>query len=120
MTTDSAHLDFLRAVGARLAEVRRARQLTQEQLAELVGVDPQTIQRAETGRTALSLVRLRTIAQALGIALAELFAVEDGQLASVPESPWPEDEMQAAIAFKAIPAERRVWAVKMLRALGGE
>jgi hypothetical protein len=29
------------------------------------------------------------------------------------------DEIQAAVAFKAIPAERRPWALKVLKALGG-
>lgn len=119
MSTDLDHRDFLRALGARLAEIRRARKLTQEQLAEMVGVDPQTVQRAETGRTALSLVRLRSIAHTLGVSLAELFTVE-GELGSIPDSPWSDDEMQAAVAFQAIPAERRGWAVKVLRALGGE
>ena len=118
MSNKSDHREFLRAVGTRLSEVRRDRGLTQEQLAELVGVDPQTIQRAETGRTALSLLRLRAIARALGVGLAELFTAEDGQLSGVPEAPWVDDELQAAVAFKAIPEDRRRWAVKVLRALG--
>jgi len=118
MNTEADHREFLRALGARIAEFRRARKLTQEQLAELVGVDPQTIQRAETGRTALSLLRLRSIASALGGTLAELLSTGDGQLNSVPESPWPDDELRAALAYRAIPTERKPWAVKMLKALG--
>ena len=84
---------------ASIGQLRRARRsapkLTQEQLAELAGVDPQTVQRAETGRTALSLVRLRSVVGTLGVSLAELFAVEDGELGSIPEDPWGDDEMRA-------------------------
>jgi len=111
------HRDFLRALGARLAQIRRERGLTQEQLAELAGVDPQTIQRAENGRTALSLVRLRGIAKVLGVGLADLFGAEQ---ASVPEAPWGKGELQALAAFRAIPADRRHSAVKVLKAMSEE
>ena len=60
---DGNQRKFLTDLGARLAAVRRERGLTQEQVAEVVGVDPQTIQRAENGRTSLSLARLSCPAQ---------------------------------------------------------
>ena len=63
-------------------------------------------------------MRLRGIAGVLGVPLAEIFA-PDGQLGAVPPTPMAKDEIQAAVAFKAIPAERRPWALKVLKALGG-
>jgi len=117
MDNHTEHRAFLRALGARLAQIRRDRGLTQEQLAELAGVDPQTIQRAENGRTALSLVRLRGIAKVMGVGLADLFTAE---LEAVPAEPWGDNELQAMAAYRAIPADRKPWALKVLKALGTE
>ena len=117
MDLHNDHRAFLRSLGSRLAEIRRERGLTQEQLAELAGVDPQTIQRAENGRTALSLVRLHGITKVLGVGLADLFGTETEQ---VPAAPWGEGDLQAIAAYRAIPADRKPWALRVLKALGGE
>ena len=108
---------FLRDVGARLAEVRRTRGLTQEQLAEIVGVDPQTIQRAETGRTSLSLLRIRRVADALDVNLGELFR-EVG--AEMPEQ-WLEPGAAELLAvWSGVPEARRALALRVLRAFSQE
>ncbi len=106
---------FLRDVGARLAEVRRSRGLTQERLAEAIRVDPQTIQRAETGRAALSLSRLREIANVLDIGLAELFRDLHAPVLVQGEDPHA---VEALSAWRGIPAERRDLALRMLREFG--
>jgi transcriptional regulator with XRE-family HTH domain len=41
---------FLAAVGGNVRRLRVARKLTQEALAELVGVNPRTVQKIEAGR----------------------------------------------------------------------
>ena len=52
-------------IGARLAEVRRWRGLTQRQLAKAVGVKLTTVQNWERGRTGLPAKRLAALANAL-------------------------------------------------------
>jgi transcriptional regulator with XRE-family HTH domain len=52
-------------IGARLAEVRRWRGLTQRHLAKAVGVTLTTIQNWERGRCAISAKRLGPLADAL-------------------------------------------------------
>ena len=55
-----------RAVGRRLAEERRRLGLTQEALAEKLGVSAKYLQRIEAGRQNLTLGSLVTLARALG------------------------------------------------------
>jgi transcriptional regulator with XRE-family HTH domain len=59
-------------LGKALREARFVRQLTQNQLAELVETDPETISRFERGATLPSLTRLLDLAEALDVTLASL------------------------------------------------
>lgn len=60
-------------LGRRIREVRKGCRLSQEQLAELVGVDFRYISKIELGKCYPSLETLDKIAQALHIELRELF-----------------------------------------------
>ena len=60
-------------LGARIREIRKGNQLSQEQLSEAVDVDPRYISRIELGKCFPSLEKLDAIAQALGVELRELF-----------------------------------------------
>lgn len=60
-------------LGMRIREVRKARQLSQEKLAEKVGVDPKQISRIEGGKSAPSLDTLEAIAKHLQVEIRELF-----------------------------------------------
>jgi transcriptional regulator with XRE-family HTH domain len=107
--TDHDH-DLLRAVGTRIREARLARRLTQDALSELIGVDPQTIQRAEAGRVSLSLPHLKALADALGVSLADVF----GEAPGVPDAPWDPSEAAFVAVFRRIPADRRDLAMRVL------
>lgn len=61
-----------RAIGDRIREARRARQLSQERLAELAGMDRQAINRIEQGHAAAYIDTLIRIAHALDTPLADL------------------------------------------------
>lgn len=63
-----------KALGKRVAELRKAAELTQAQLAEKVGVAVETISRLERGSAIPSLARLEGIARALRVELPDLFA----------------------------------------------
>jgi transcriptional regulator with XRE-family HTH domain len=56
---------------------RRALGISRERLAAMVGVDPVTIWRYETGRTEPSLRHIVTIARVLGVPMHDLFTVRE-------------------------------------------
>lgn len=62
----------LRAFGERLKQVRRKKQITQEQLADLSGLDLSHIARIETAKRNPKLTTLIILAQALQMSLSEL------------------------------------------------
>jgi len=68
-------------LGARIKELRRSRKLSQEELAEIIGVEPQHMSRIESGRSYPSLDRLEKISIALKVPLKDFFEfmhLEDG------------------------------------------
>lgn len=64
----------IRDVGRRVAEVRVQRGLTQDKLAEMLGVSGVYVRRVEIGRENLTLRSLTRIASTLGVPVADLFA----------------------------------------------
>jgi XRE family transcriptional regulator, aerobic/anaerobic benzoate catabolism transcriptional regulator len=63
---------LLRNIGRRVGEVRRVRRVTQEQLAERVGLSPRYIQQIESGHGNPSIRALCEIAAQLRVEFAEL------------------------------------------------
>jgi transcriptional regulator with XRE-family HTH domain len=60
-------------LGARIKEIRKSRQLSQERLAEKVGVEPKQISRIEGGKSSPSMDTLEAIARELHVEMKELF-----------------------------------------------
>ena len=60
----------------KMREIREAKNLTQQEVAEIAGVHNSLISRLENGETAGSVKTLRKIAAALGVTVGEL--LEDG------------------------------------------
>ncbi len=58
---------FFARLGARIAELRRAQDITQVQLAETLGVSQQTINSYEVGRRRVPVSALPTLAPTLGV-----------------------------------------------------
>ena len=67
---------ILDALGERIAQLRHTAGLTQESLSLLSEIDIQAIQRAETGRSALSFERLERVADAQVV--CEVVGDDDG------------------------------------------
>jgi len=59
--------------GARIREMRKKRGMTQDQLADLLGIDQKHVSLIELGKSYPSLDRLTLIAEALQVPLPELF-----------------------------------------------
>lgn len=60
-------------LGERIRELRKAKGYTQEQLAELVGVEPRHISRVEGGYSSPSIDRLAKVSEVLGVPIKDLF-----------------------------------------------
>lgn len=64
--------EVVRAVGRRIAEVRRASGMTQQELAGELDVATQWVSRVEQGAENLTLVSLARLANGLGVGLVDL------------------------------------------------
>ena len=64
--------ELLKTVGESLRLAREARSVTQARLAELIGIEVETLSRYETGASSPSLTTLHRGARSLGLSLPEL------------------------------------------------
>jgi transcriptional regulator with XRE-family HTH domain len=67
--------DLIASIGLRVAELREALDLTQQELADLAGMQLKDYQRIELGKRNITLVTLVRVADALNVAPACLFDV---------------------------------------------
>lgn len=74
-TVNSQDEHFFKALGARVASARKARSLTQQQMADRLGIAQQTYAQYETGRARFPASMLPKLAQDLGLTLDELMGV---------------------------------------------
>lgn len=65
--------DFLKLFGGRLREIRHQKDLSQERLAELAGIDRTYVGGVERGERNLSVLNVKRLADALGINVKDLF-----------------------------------------------
>ena len=63
---------FFRLLGTRIAQRRKAEELTQAELGELISVTQQQIASFETGRRRMPISTLPLLAKALGVSIEEL------------------------------------------------
>ena len=70
-------------IGSYIAQKRRAKNLTQEQLAEKLGVSNKTISKWENGKCMPDYSIIQTLCDALGVTLPELMDGEDAADSSV-------------------------------------
>lgn len=68
--------EFYQALGRRIAEARKARGLTQQQLADELGMPQQTLAHYEVGRVRVAVAQLPLFARALAMSVDELIGEE--------------------------------------------
>jgi transcriptional regulator with XRE-family HTH domain len=73
MAISSEEREFFVALGERITQMRKARGITQVQLAEILGVSQQTVQAYEVGRRRIQVSALPIVARTLSVSLEELF-----------------------------------------------
>jgi transcriptional regulator with XRE-family HTH domain len=110
---ERARDELYRRIGARMQQIRTERTTTQAQVAEAADVAVQTYQRAESGRTRLSLWKLSVLAhRGLGVKLVDLLADVE---TSIPDSEIDPEQLRVLNAWSGIPSDQRDLALRMLR-----
>lgn len=82
--------------GMRLAQIREAKGLTQEELADLANTTQATISRVEKGSLGVTLEKLKAICDAMNVSLGELFLDERNAR-----------EQRLVEIFRTLPRERQ-------------
>jgi transcriptional regulator with XRE-family HTH domain len=107
--------DFFIALGERIAQFRKARGITQVQLAETLGVSQQTIQAYEVGRRRIQVSTLPVVARTLSVSLEDLFG-ESENAARSKRGPAPKWQKQIE-AIAQLPKARQQFIAQMLDAV---
>lgn len=104
-------------IGAVIRSRRQALGLSQEQLAEKVGVSYQQVQRYENGMTTLNVENMQRIARALEVTPASFFAAQEVRSASSQNDPArTADEKTILRLFKKLPtAADKKLAISVIR-----
>jgi transcriptional regulator with XRE-family HTH domain len=98
MTKPKSKLEIDGYIGARIREGRLALNLSQEQLARVLGVSFQQIQNYENGVNGVSAVRLFDICRTLHVPLASMFPRETTDLPGRPAPGEPMDRPAAPLS----------------------
>lgn len=67
--------DFFKQLGAKIASLRKEQQITQVQLAEILGISQQYMQAFEAGRRKVPSSMLPTLAEVLAVSVEELIGI---------------------------------------------
>lgn len=100
-------MDIKRMIGARIAEIRGKKGMTQEQLAAKMGIGPKYLSSIERGKENPTLNTLINLSRALGVDLGQIFSfvqIEDpAKRRSLVLSLLDEaDDEQKKLAFKIL------------------
>jgi len=101
---------FFKALGARIAELRKDSAITQVQLAETMGVSQQTVASWEVGRRGVPVASLPLLARTLGVSVEALIGE---QTTTAKRGPTPKMQQQMERLNKLPKAQQQV-VMKML------
>lgn len=102
---------FFKELGARVAQARKDQELTQQQLAEQLGIAQQTLAHYEVGRLRIPASMLPTLAQMLGLTTEELL----GQSAKPVGKRGPAPRLQQQIErIGQLPKAKQRFVMEML------
>ncbi len=105
---------FFAGLGERVMQLRKARNITQVQLAEALGVSQQTVQSYEVGRRRIPVCTLRLLAKVLSVSLDELMA--EGEHAPRKRGPVPQVQQQLE-RISALPKPKQRAVMDVIEAL---
>ena len=111
MAISNEEREFFIALGERIATLRKARGITQVQLAEMLGVSQQTIQAYEVGRRRIQVSTLPIVARTLTVSLEALF----GERSQGARKRGPISRLQQQIeAISQLPRTQQRFVTQML------
>ena len=111
-TVNSQDEQFFKALGARVASARKALNLTQQQMADRLGIAQQTYAQYETGRARFPASMLPKLAQDLSLTLDELMM---GQSEHPRSKPGPMPKLQKQFErINQLPKATQQVLIKML------
>ena len=102
---------FFEPLGTHVAELRRAQNITQVEMAATLGVSQQTINSYEVGRRRIPVSALPTLARSLGVSLEELFGDDAG--AAKKRGPAPKLQQQIE-RIQQLPRTQQRFVMQML------
>jgi transcriptional regulator with XRE-family HTH domain len=102
---------FFERLGTHVAELRRAQNITQVEMAATLGVSQQTINSYEVGRRRIPVSALPTLARSLGVSLEELFG--DDAAAAKKRGPAPKLQQQIE-RIQQLPRTQQRFVMQML------
>ena len=121
MAISSDERQFFVAMGERIAHLRKARNLTQAQLAEVLGVAQQTVQGYEAGSRRIPVSTLPVVAETLSVSLDELFGSQAKAVRASGSKRGPVPQWQQHIeAISRLPRSRQQFVSDMLRNVLGQ
>ena len=115
LTMTSSDKPLYEAIGKRIAQFRKEQELTQVQLAEIIGVSQQTLAHYEVGRLRIAISTLNQIATALDVSIEELIN-EPKQKAKGKRGPTPKLQTQIE-QISLMPRAKQKFISEMLDAL---
>lgn len=96
---------FFKAMGARIAELRKGSDITQVQLAKTMDVSQQTVASWEVGRRGVPVSALPTLARALGVGVETLIGEK---MQAAKRGPTPKMQQQVERLSRLPKAQQRV------------
>ncbi len=113
MAISSQERDFFIQLGARIAKQRNAREITQVQLAETLGVSQQTINSYEVGRRRIPVSALPILADLLDMSIDELLNKQTSTAATGKRGPASKLQKQIE-QIRQLPRTQQTFVSKML------
>lgn len=104
---------FFRDLGARIAQLRKEQNLTQQSLAELMGMSQQSIASWEVGRLRIAVSMLPALARTLGVSVEALIGEEEK-----PAKRGPTPKLQQQLErLSALPKPKQRAVMEVLEAM---
>jgi len=92
-----------REIGERIKKRRKELKISQEELAEMLGVTYQQVQRYENGKNRLNVENIQSVADALNVPVSYFFEAEKTSTATEKSVPYlPPDEIKLLRHFRKI------------------
>ena len=107
---------FFQTLGARVAQLRKDQNITQVQLAEILGISQQTMNAYEMGHRRVPVSALPVLANALAVSVEELIGTSAAAAAAKKRGPAPKLQQQMDRIAK-LPKAKQKFVIEMLDAM---